>query len=419
MVRGAVAAVALAAVLAMAGCIQVEVPVAGAAPQAAPAVDETPPDKFAVTCRLLDGNGTPLAAGTCDYRFGGLGAAVKVDADGSAVRMVPAGATGTVTGTAPGHAGAKATLTVTADKTVRMTLPALAKNGPPPADPAAAPRPANGTAPQAAPANDTTLREAEVFEPVLVTLLDETYITAPVELPDTTYRFAVPADIDTLELVGIYEYAPFVTVPMVTLYGPDGQEVGYHNRLLYTYYPAVGNAKEIPMIYVLDPAPGEYRLSVSGAATTPVRIIGTGYAGTAPDFSFTPLGGASTTLSAFQGKVVLVDLMATWCGPCHDAMPGLKDLAREYGDRLTILSVDIDETETSQELAAMQDRYDAEWIWGFENGGSASAAYGSGYIPTFAIVDARGGLVYRQVGAVDEDLARELIDAALARSGSP
>lgn len=415
-------ALAACGLLLLAGCIQIEVTPAGAGTHGqavAASAEATPRDKYAVACILLGANGNALHAGSCEYRFGALGATAQVDADGKAVRLVPAGATGTVTGSAPGHAAARATLTVDRDKTVRMTLPELPAGQQPGG--ATAPADGNGTgSPQAAvqEAGDNATTAPQVFEPKLLVLLDEVYVLAPAELPDTTYTFEVPEGVDTLELVGTYQYAPFATLPDVRLYGPDGSEVGRHTRLLYSPYPSVGAAKEIPMVYVLDPAPGQYRLAAGGASTTPVNLVATAYTGTALDFSFTPLGGSPRTLSSFQGQVVLVDLMATWCGPCHDAMPGLKALAAEYGDRLTILSVDIDEAETQQELAAMRDQYRADWLWGFEDGGSASSAYGSGYIPTFAIVDARGGLVYRQVGAVDHDLARQLIDAALERGGA-
>ena len=410
------ASLAIVVLSGLSGCIQVQVPtstpVAGA-PQAPAAT--APADKYPVTCVLLDDKGVAVDGGSCEYRFGTLGGVVEVDENGTATRLVPTGAKGTVKGTAPGHAGAQATLTVNGPKTVRMTLP----------ETKAAPRPAaqpegaaagNGSAPQAVADNTTTA--PEVYEPKLLVLLDEVYVLAPAEVPESTYRFTVPADVDTLELVGTYEYGPFATLPDVRLYGPDGQEVGRHTQLLYSYYPTpIGGNKEIPMVYVLDPAPGEYRLAAGGTSTTTVRLVATAYTGLAPDFSFTPLDGSSRDLSSFRGTVVLVDLMATWCGPCHDAMPGLKRLSEDYGDQLAILSVDIDAAETEQELAAMKAQYGAEWLWGFEDSGSASDAYGSGYIPTFAIIDARGGLVYRQVGAVDDALARELIDAALERGG--
>lgn len=52
-----------------------------------------------------------------------------------------------------------------------------------------------------------------------------------------------------------------------------------------------------------------------------------------PDFSATDLEGHKLSSADLRGKVVLIDIWATWCGPCEKEMPGYQKLADQYGAR--------------------------------------------------------------------------------------
>jgi thiol-disulfide isomerase/thioredoxin len=55
-------------------------------------------------------------------------------------------------------------------------------------------------------------------------------------------------------------------------------------------------------------------------------------------------GGEPYALSEDRGRVVLIDVWATWCEPCRDALPMYQDLARHYAERgLKVYALNVDE----------------------------------------------------------------------------
>ncbi|MCE7795584.1 TlpA family protein disulfide reductase [Sphingobium sufflavum] len=132
-----------------------------------------------------------------------------------------------------------------------------------------------------------------------------------------------------------------------------------------------------------------------------------------PDLIFTDPAGKDVTLDSFRGRPVLVNLWATWCGPCVAEMPMLDRLAAQYkGKGLAVLTVSQDTGEAGAitaffarnklpHLAAWRDP---------ENG--LGFHYATGVLPTTVLYDREGKEVVRVVGAKDWSDAegRELIE---------
>ena len=75
---------------------------------------------------------------------------------------------------------------------------------------------------------------------------------------------------------------------------------------------------------------------------------------TAPDFRAKVLGeNRYKTLADYKGQVVMVNIWATWCGPCQVEIPSLERLYREYGDKgLKLVAVSIDDYVSEDSIRA-------------------------------------------------------------------
>ena len=75
----------------------------------------------------------------------------------------------------------------------------------------------------------------------------------------------------------------------------------------------------------------------------PAQVIGQ----TMPDLKVARLGGGDIALNDFRGRDVLVNVWATWCGPCRREMPALEHLSRAQNGRLLIVAIDQGEDPTA------------------------------------------------------------------------
>jgi thiol-disulfide isomerase/thioredoxin len=121
------------------------------------------------------------------------------------------------------------------------------------------------------------------------------------------------------------------------------------------------------------------------------------------DFTFTTLDGSKKHLSDYRGKVVILDLWATWCGPCISLMFELKQVYDSYSrEDVVIISVNIDMREDFQDIQdfkqSLQKNYglESDWIFGKDDGSIAERFLKEGKIPTVCIFDRKGKLHLRE-----------------------
>ena len=122
-----------------------------------------------------------------------------------------------------------------------------------------------------------------------------------------------------------------------------------------------------------------------------------------PEFALSDPSGKRLTSADLQGKPVLINLWATWCGPCVLEMPMLDTLARERGAKLRVLTVSEDlapqNTQKVSEFFAQRKFAKLEpWL---DPDNALSEHFATGMLPTTVLYDAQGREVWRMIGGHD------------------
>lgn len=135
----------------------------------------------------------------------------------------------------------------------------------------------------------------------------------------------------------------------------------------------------------------------------------------APDFKLPKVGGGYVSLSGLRGKVVVLDFMATWCGPCKTELPHLAEIDANYGtDKVIVLSIDVDASESESLLSQYIKDNAISWeVLRDTSGINNAAGYDVASIPTLVIVDQNGRIAYRNVGVTQASTLRAHIDPLL------
>ncbi|MFX0113894.1 MAG: TlpA family protein disulfide reductase [Candidatus Hodarchaeota archaeon] len=123
----------------------------------------------------------------------------------------------------------------------------------------------------------------------------------------------------------------------------------------------------------------------------------------APNFSLRNIRtNSQTTLSSFQGKVVLIDFFATWCQPCEVTIPVLKGVDASFGGEFQLISIDVQwyGGENDQTVLNFIGDQGMNWLVLMDSEDNPAAVdYGVSAIPTFFLIDKNGNIRKTHQGA--------------------
>ncbi len=113
----------------------------------------------------------------------------------------------------------------------------------------------------------------------------------------------------------------------------------------------------------------------------------------APNFVTTDIAGNEIKLSAFRGKVVLLDFWATWCGPCRTTVPELVKLWQKYkSEDFVIIGVSFDSDKAK--LLDYIHTNNMDWQHIHDTGYDVNINYKVDVIPKVFLIDRQGKIIF-------------------------
>ena len=150
-------------------------------------------------------------------------------------------------------------------------------------------------------------------------------------------------------------------------------------------------------------------------ATTDAPIEPPDVGDVCPDFELETLDGETFRLSDYRGKVVFVNLWATWCPPCVGEMPEIEALSQAYPDDLVVLGVSLDESEEDVRAFVEENGYtyrlamDSDGLVGWK-------IFPTFSIPNSVFIDPNGIVTSIEVGAAPYAVMEGRFEDALANA---
>jgi cytochrome c biogenesis protein CcmG, thiol:disulfide interchange protein DsbE len=153
------------------------------------------------------------------------------------------------------------------------------------------------------------------------------------------------------------------------------------------------------------------RMNAGVLTRQPAKPISASARKPAPQFSGTTLSGADVSLRQYTGRPVVINFFASWCAPCKEEAPGLARLAHEFGSRVQMLGISIDD----KQPGAMRFASHYGWSWPilYEPNDNLAFRYGIPGKPTTIIVDQQGRIAWQHAGKIASASVADVLQALL------
>ena len=121
------------------------------------------------------------------------------------------------------------------------------------------------------------------------------------------------------------------------------------------------------------------------------------------------LYGGEASFESYRGKPVVVNFFSSTCVPCQTEMPALEQTKQQLGDKVAFVGMDVNDTVGAGRAFAASTG--VTWDLGRDTDASIMQGLGGVYLPTTAIADGNGKVVWLHTGVIDvADVTTQLRD---------
>lgn len=124
------------------------------------------------------------------------------------------------------------------------------------------------------------------------------------------------------------------------------------------------------------------------------------------DATMQGLSGAPKRLSEFRGKPLIINVWASWCGPCREEMGSLERLSRRHGDKFAVIGISTDDYPEAAKAFLVKSR--STFSHYIDQRLLLENMLGADRIPLTLLVDAQGRVLAKYYGARDWDSPESL-----------
>ncbi|MFJ6208180.1 TlpA family protein disulfide reductase [Lysinibacillus sp. NPDC092081] len=128
------------------------------------------------------------------------------------------------------------------------------------------------------------------------------------------------------------------------------------------------------------------------------------------DAKLTRLDESTTTFKEYNGKVLIVNFWASWCGPCQEEAPELRDYYNNKSENVELLAINATSKDSSENAMKFQESYNLNFPIFLDLDGALQKSFEIWAYPTTFIFDSKGILKYTIKGSINQKELNKYIE---------